>query len=310
VPPLLVAAEAAGVPLLCVYVRPSLAARREYTYHDPNTGGQRTAHLPDFQGLNDPKHALSTLTKPKREKALVEIAEKILAAVAATPGPSLPSAALAEAPPRGIEAGQVGVLCLHARPSLLGKAVQVEVGDALGQAGDPRLHDDDHENRIFIKRGTFRMGSKDGSAELFHDARPVRTVTLSGFSIDRYPVTAGQYRRFVEPHPAHVPSAWDEQQRHPNSPVTRVTWFQAQAYCTWLSARSGHRVSLPTEAQWEYAARGALSPSSPRRRYVRFHLRTERRSTPTRSATTCGSIPCFSRSTARRRRASSSSGVP
>jgi formylglycine-generating enzyme required for sulfatase activity/KaiC/GvpD/RAD55 family RecA-like ATPase len=155
------------------------------------------------------------------------------------------------------------VLAAFEPGSTVPESVRVEVGEALGQAGDPRIHEDDHEDRVFIEGGTFLMGSEDMTDDFFKDERPVHRVTVSGFWIDRYPVTVARYARFVEVYKERAPGGWEEQQRHPNWPVMRVTWHQAQAYCAWLSERSGHRVVLPTEAQWEYAARGRAGRKYP-----------------------------------------------
>ena len=96
------------------------------------------------------------------------------------------------------------------------------------------------------------------------DESPVREVYLDAFRIARYPVTVDQYRLFVENDGYSEtsywdaggfgqfgePDGWNEQLQHPNWPVTGVSWYEAMAYCRW----TGHR--LPTEAQWERAARG------------------------------------------------------
>ena len=159
----------------------------------------------------------------------------------------------------------------------LDEVVRVEVGEALGQAGDPRLASPD-ENWITIPGGTFWMGAQktDPEApgydpEAYEDEAPVRRVTVSPFLLGRFPVAVQEFRRFVEAgdegyldprcwHPEgwawrdrneHTgPGSWSEQLRHPNRPVTEVSWYEADAYCRWVGGR------LPTEAERELAARG------------------------------------------------------
>jgi formylglycine-generating enzyme required for sulfatase activity len=174
------------------------------------------------------------------------------------------------------------------------EGVRIEVGEALGQAGDPRIHDDDHANRVWIEGGTFAMGADDLDAQ----DGPVHRVTVSGFWMDRYPVTVEQYRRFVmengyderrcwseagwaakEKRSWAEPRQWEEQQRHLNRPVTQVSWYEAEAYCAWLWATKGHHARLPTEAEWEYAARGEAGrkypwgDDAPTDRHMNFDVR-------------------------------------
>jgi formylglycine-generating enzyme required for sulfatase activity len=164
------------------------------------------------------------------------------------------------------------------------EAVRIEVGEALGQAGDPRISDDDHADRVLIPGGSFWMGAQRSQPrkpgydkEADRDENPVHRVTVSDFWIDRYSVTVRRFVRFVEAGPEgylnerfwapegwawrqqegrNQPASWEEQVRHPNRPVVGVSWYEADAYCSWLAHATGHTVRLPTEAQWEFAARG------------------------------------------------------
>jgi hypothetical protein len=79
----------------------------------------------------------------------------------------------------------------------------------------------------------------------------------TGFHIGRFPVTVYEYGRYMAAQTdAPKPVDWDNQEQHPNWPVTRVSWHDAMAYCAWAS-RPDWRVTLPTDEQWERAARGA-----------------------------------------------------
>jgi formylglycine-generating enzyme required for sulfatase activity len=112
---------------------------------------------------------------------------------------------------------------------------------------------------VELPGGAFRMGSEDGT----DDEKPVHQVTLSPFRIARYPVTNTEYAAFVEDRGVAPPAHWEDGQipeGKANHPVVQVLWTDASAYCAWLTQRldlkGRERVCLPTEAQWEYAAKG------------------------------------------------------
>ena len=146
--------------------------------------------------------------------------------------------------------------------------VRVEAAEALGQAGDPRLKQD---NWVSIPGGTFLMGAqktrkgKPGYDEEAEDDEPLREETVEGFQLGRYPVTVQEFAPFVEEDDEtgyrsvlreDAPQDWDEQILHPNRPVVNVNWFAADAWCKWMTTKTGRKHRLPTEIEWEFAARG------------------------------------------------------
>ena len=108
---------------------------------------------------------------------------------------------------------------------------------------------------LWVPGGTFMMGSE--SDEVADDSRPVHLVKVEPFWIGETPVTNEQYRAFVIDKGHPEPSAWRRRGfNDPQQPVVTVSWTSAEAFCRWLSERSGWSVDLPSEAQWEFAARG------------------------------------------------------
>jgi len=108
---------------------------------------------------------------------------------------------------------------------------------------------------VVIPEGDFLMGSDDGA----DNERPVHRVWVDRFAIGRYAVTNHLYQFFLDDPLRQAPPGWDDERfNHPDQPVTSVSWFDATAYCAWLSERTGKSYRLPTEAEWERAARGGL----------------------------------------------------
>ncbi len=130
---------------------------------------------------------------------------------------------------------------------------------------------------VMIPAGSFRMGSPAGEAGRDDDEGPVHEVEVAAFALGRYEVTVSEFRRFVDATGYRTEAEtgggcyyWDGKQaqldkdklwRSPgfpqgdDHPVTCVSWNDALAYAEWLSKETGKGYRLPTEAQWEYAAR-------------------------------------------------------
>ncbi len=104
---------------------------------------------------------------------------------------------------------------------------------------------------VYIPPGTFTMGSNEGD----DDEKPPHDVYLDGYWLGKTEVTFDQYDRFCEEANRNKPS--DEGWGRGKRPVINVSWDDANDYCEWLSQKTGLEFKLPTEAQWEKAARGS-----------------------------------------------------
>jgi formylglycine-generating enzyme required for sulfatase activity len=164
---------------------------------------------------------------------------------------------------------------------------RVRAGTLVGQIGDPRLGLP-HALGPFVRvtSGNFRMGAKPLEPDATTNALPQHDVDLASYAIGRYPVTNVAFRAFIEDGGyAHeewwladgwqwrgtsrvdTPHYWQAAARKPNHPVTGISWFESCAFCQWLTLRLAERgdlrpgevIRLPTEAEWEKAARGGVT---------------------------------------------------
>lgn len=110
------------------------------------------------------------------------------------------------------------------------------------------IHEKDGTELVTVPGGLYTLGAED----LTDLEQPIHRVRLSPFRIGKHPVTNEQYRRFLEANPGYrKPAFWGEESFNgPRQPVVGVSWEDAMAYCNWAG------LALPTEAQWEAAARG------------------------------------------------------
>ncbi len=176
----------------------------------------------------------------------------------------------------------------------LGPLERAEAGNVLSQLGDPRFREDAWylpDERLLgfveIPAGLFLMGTRredipellerfGGDRDWYESETPRHEVTLPAYYVARYLVTYAQYAAFVRETGQKLPEEWREGNYPPqraNQPVVLVTWYDALAYCRWLTGKlrawpgtpeplatrlreEGWVITLPSEAEWEKAARG------------------------------------------------------
>src|SRR5436309_4475262 len=112
---------------------------------------------------------------------------------------------------------------------------------------------------IEIPAAWFLMGSSTGQ----DCERPIHRVWVDAFLLAATQVTNSEYAHFLVATSTTQPPFWEDPNfNHPEQPVAGVSWHEAVRYCEWLSAQTASTFRLPTEAEWELAARGGLEQKS------------------------------------------------
>ncbi|MCP4935125.1 MAG: SUMF1/EgtB/PvdO family nonheme iron enzyme [bacterium] len=137
--------------------------------------------------------------------------------------------------------------------------------DTLAQLGDPRGHvlDIDQMRFCWVPKGDFYMGSDTGKAE----EKPMHLNTHLAYDywLAEFPVTVAQFRQYVQ-ESGNQPRRSVGLDYLPTRPIVYVTWYEAKTFCKWVTDRwriagwlkADQRVTLPSEAEWEKAARGGI----------------------------------------------------
>lgn len=146
---------------------------------------------------------------------------------------------------RGLKRAFLGLGCFvlaATMPSVHG----FQAGSATPKAGDVKTNPKDGLKYVWIRPGKFRSGCSVGDDECYDDEYPARDVTLThGFWLGQTEVTQAAYEKIMDDNP----SVFEGE----NLPVEMVTWLDAAEYCREIGGR------LPTEAEWEYAARAGTT---------------------------------------------------
>ncbi|MCP4592717.1 MAG: formylglycine-generating enzyme family protein [bacterium] len=178
---------------------------------------------------------------------------------------------------RVLEAGQMAAVERVAAGCILAKLGDPRPGVGVGEDGLPDIA------WCEVPAGLFAMGSPDDSLAFFGEETPQRQVDLAAFRVSRYPVTNAQFTAFVRAggyreRQYWTDAGWERKEREkwtrpdnygdplnlPNHPVVGVSWYEAVAFCAWLTGQlrqlgalgNDEEISLPSESQWEKVARG------------------------------------------------------
>lgn len=153
---------------------------------------------------------------------------------------------------------------------------RIEAGEILGRFGDPRIG---YDKMVHVEVGEFLRGS---DTHLTRE-KPQKSIYINAFMIGKYPVTNKEFAEFIaeqgyqnkkywsedgwlwkEEENIKQPLFWENKKWNgENFPVVGICWYEASAFVKWLSEKTGEKYRLPTEAEWEKAARGIDGPDYP-----------------------------------------------
>ncbi len=126
----------------------------------------------------------------------------------------------------------------------------------IGISFTANLYAQNFPEMVRVEGGTFLMGNKNNNGQA--DEIPAHSVRLSTYYIGKTEITVLQWKTFCEATGRKLPQApvygWED-----DAPIVNINWFDATAYVNWLSTKTGNKYRIPTEAEWEFAARGGNS---------------------------------------------------
>jgi formylglycine-generating enzyme required for sulfatase activity len=175
----------------------------------------------------------------------------------------------------------IATFCLMGLPAQSQAAIKDNATKASKAASAPKAGKTFHDcpgcpELVVIVSGIFDMGSPDSEDRRGHDEGPVHSVKISAFAMGKTEITRGQFAEFVKKsgyitgdkcwtlekgNYEERTGSWREPgfPQDDKQPVACINWNDAQTYVKWLSHKTGKKYRLPTEAEWEYAARGNTS---------------------------------------------------
>jgi formylglycine-generating enzyme required for sulfatase activity len=132
---------------------------------------------------------------------------------------------------------------------LFGKKAKIDQQTKQGECIIEDLGNGVKLEMVFIPGGSFMMGSPPGEGN--DNEKPQHLVNIPAFYMGKYPITQSQYLALMGKNPSHFQGG--------DLPVACVSWLDAQEFCDRLNAKTGKKYRLPSEAEWEYAARGGTT---------------------------------------------------